>query len=309
MQLAFKINAFAGREHALEYAICEISNAGFRSIGLVFDRPYLWLEQTTPQAIACIRRMLTRRNLSVASVSACTASGYDRPKNDLTPPGQRFGPSFASKNSAERKLRIEHTKKVIDFSYQIHCHSVDVSTGYQPKDLDFATTWQYTRECLYEICEYARKRSVLVNIEYEPGTFGRGGLFVGSALSTLALCEDIGCPSLGVNLDLIHAAVCGEDIPATIRLLGNKRLNVVEFDDMKSVRDAQGILRRKHEHFIPGDGELAVQYPAIFEALEEIGYNGPIIVELYNHFDKNPEEACRRSYEYLMSNFGQYFRT
>ncbi|TSC61981.1 MAG: hypothetical protein G01um101448_918 [Parcubacteria group bacterium Gr01-1014_48] len=307
MQLAFKINAFAGRENALEYAICEISNAGFKNIGLVFDRPYLWLEQTAPQVITCISRMLTRRNLRVASVSSCTASGYARDKKDLTPPGQRFGPSFGSKDSAERQLRVEHTKKVIDFACALGCLYVDISTGYQPQDLDFATTWRLTKECLEVVCSYTWKKGVFINIEYEPGTFGQGGLFVGSALSALAMCNDIGSLSLGINLDLIHAAVCGEDIPAMIRLLGSS-LHIVEFDDMRSMRDKRGILRRKHEHLIPGDGELAVQYPAIFEALEEIGYNGPIIVELYNHFDKNPEEACRKSYQYLMDNFGGYFR-
>lgn len=306
MQLAFKINAFAGRENALEYAAIEISNAGFKHIGLVFDRPYLWLEDTTPQAVAYLGRMLTRRNLSVASVSSCTASGYARDKKDLTPPGQRFGPSFASKDHAERRLRIDHTKKVIDFACELGCSFVDISTGYQPADLDFATTWRLTQECLEAVCSYAENKYVFINIEYEPGTFGRGGLFVGSALSALAMCNDVGSSALGINLDLIHAAVCGEDIPTTIRLLDD-RLHIVEFDDMKSVRDERGILRRKHEHLIPDDGELVLQYPAIFEALEEIGYNGPIIVELYNHFDKNPEEACRRSYEYLMKYFRKYF--
>ena len=100
--------------------------------------------------------------------------------------------------------------------------------------------------------------------------------------------------------------MCGEDIPATIRLLGN-RLHVVEFDDMHSVHDTNGILRRKHEHIIPGDGELAAQYPAILEALVEIHFDGPVVVELYNHFHKNPDEACRRSFEYLTQNFGKYF--
>ena len=76
---------------------------------------------------------------------------------------------------------------------------------------------------------------------------------------------------------------------------------------MHSVRDTNGILRRKHEHIIPGDGELAAQYPEILEALAEIHFDGPVVVELYNHFDKNPDEACRRSFQYLTKNFGKYF--
>ena len=306
MQLAFKCNAFAGRKNAIEYAASSISNAGFTSIGLVYDLPYLWHSDATPTGTAAIARILMRKYLAVASVSSCTASGYYRSLDDLTPPGQRFGPSFASQNHAERQLRIDHTKMVIDFATKLGCSFVDISTGYQPRDLDFATTWRHTRDCLVDICTYAEQRNVFINIEYEPGTFGRGGLFVGSALTALAMCEDVKSPFLGINLDLIHAAVCGEDIPATIRLLQN-RLHVVEFDDMHTLVDQHGILRRKHEHIIPGDGELATQYPAIFGALEEIKFRGPVVVELYNHFDKDPDEACRKSYAYLMKNFGKYF--
>ena len=192
MQLAFKCNAFAGRKNALGHAITTISEAGFKSIGLVFDRPYLWLEDTKPIVVSVIGRMLTMSNLSVASVSACTASGYDRPANDFTPPGQRFGPSFASKEYSERWLRVNHTKRVIDFANELGCSFVDISTGYQPSDLSFATTWQFTKECLEKVCAYAERKHTFINIEYEPGTFGPGGLFVGSALFALAMCEDVG---------------------------------------------------------------------------------------------------------------------
>ena len=306
MQLAFKCNAFAGRKNSLDYAICAISKAGFHSIGLVYDKPYLWHERTSGKSLTVLGQMLFNKHLSVASVSSCTASGYGRQDDDLTPPGQRFGPSFASRHLSERLTRIDHTKKVIDFACKMGCSFVDVSTGYQPPDLDFSMAWRFTRECLEEVCAYAKKNYVFINIEYEPGTFGPGGLFVGSALSALAMCEDVKSPVLGVNLDLIHAAVCGEDIPATIRLLGN-RLHVVEFDDMRSVVDEKGILRRKHEHIIPGEGELAIQYPAIFQALTEIKFHGPVVVELYNHYDNNPDNACEQSFKYLMTNFGSYF--
>lgn len=306
MQLAFKCDAFAGRPNSLDYAICAISNAGFKSIGLVYDKPYLWHDRTEKDGLPILARLLFNKHLSVASVSACTASGYERKNNDLTPPCQRFGPSFASRYLSERILRIDYTKKVIDFACKMGCSFVDVSTGYQPSDLDFSMTWHLTRECLREVCSYAEEKYVFINIKYEPGIFGPGGLFVGSALSALAMCEDVKSPALGINLDLMHAAVCGEDIPATIRLLGN-RLHIVEFDDMQSVIDKNGILRRKHEHIIPGKGELAVQYPAIFQALTEIKFIGPVVVELYNHYDNDPDSACKQSFKYLMTNFESYF--
>lgn len=227
MLLAFKINAFAGRPDVLEYGTKVIKDAGFSGVGLVFDKPFLWRDSLSDEGRRKISKSLNKTGLIVADVSTCTASGFDRPDDDYTPPGQRFGPSFTAKDWKERKVRIVHTQEVINFALSLGCHNVDTSTGYQPKDMDFATTWKYTRDCLSEICEYAKRRKVSVNIEYEPGEFGPGGLFVGDASTVLAMINDVGSPWLGVNLDVGHSYVCGEDVPATIRILGDN-LKVVE---------------------------------------------------------------------------------
>lgn len=305
MELAFKMNAFAGREDSLEYAIRVISEAGFSSIGLVFDKPFMWLDDLKYKRMCEIQEMLRRADLKVASISSCTASGYWRDDKDLTPPGQRFGPAFTSPDPEERALRVGHTKSLIDFAIQLGIRHVDTSTGYQPKDMNFITAWSYTSECLKELAEYAQRKGVSLNIEYEPGEFGPGGLFVADAHTALAMIQDVGSPALGVTFDVGHSYVCAEDIPETIKLLG-ERTRVVEFDDIASEPDPEtGLMKRRHHHLVPGDGDI--DYGPIFVALEEIDYRGPIIVELYSLFESNPEEACRRTYEYLMREYGKYF--
>ncbi|OHA48893.1 MAG: hypothetical protein A2806_04330 [Candidatus Terrybacteria bacterium RIFCSPHIGHO2_01_FULL_48_17] len=305
MRLAFKVNAFANRPDVLVHAAHTIKDAGFSGIGLVFDKPFLWLPNLKADRIRQLRKLLQETGLSVESVSTCTASGYWRPDDDFTPAGQRFGPSFTSRNSKERELRVRHTIKVIDFAQAVGCRYVDTSTGYQPQDMDVATTWKYTRDCLRQICDYAEKRCVSVNIEYEPGEFGPGGLFVGDASTAMLMIADVGSPALGVNLDVGHSYVCGEDVPATIRMLG-ERVRVVELDDIASRRDEKGVMRRRHYHLVPGEGEI--EYRPIFEALREINFQGPVIVELYSLFDKNPEDACKKTFGYLAANYGSFFK-
>ena len=304
MQLAFKINAFANKPNLLEYGMRTIHEAGFKSVGLVFDKPFLWIRDFRRSRIREIEKLLYKYDLTVADVSSCTASGFERLDNDFTPAGQRFGPSFTSRDAQERRRRIDHTENVIDFAVALGCKNVDTSTGKQPDDMSFKTAWDLTRKCLVRICDYAEKRGVSLNIEYEPGEFGPGGLFVGDAHTLLAMVADVGSPALGANLDVGHSYVCAEDIPATVRLLDD-RVRVVELDDIKSERDAKGILRRRHYHLVPGEGEIKYHY--IFEALREIAFTGPVIVELYSLYDKNPEDACRKTYEYLTRNFGKYF--
>lgn len=306
MLLAFKINAFANRPNILEHSVRTISEAGFKGIGFVFDKPFLWLPDLGLQRINAIQKMLDGAGLTVGSISSCTASGYDRPDDDFTPPGQRFGPSFTSPNADERKLRINHTKRVIDFAVELGVRNVDTSTGYQPRGMDFATTWRYARDCLKELAEYADKMGVSLNIEYEPGEFGPEGLFVGDAHTFLAMAADVGSLALRATWDSGHSYVSAENLPATIELLADHdRLGVVELDDIRTERDPNtGLWRPRHYHLVPGEGEI--DFTSVFSTLQEVNFEGPVIVELYSLFDKNPEEACQRTFQYLMEHFSAY---
>ena len=99
MKLGFSINAFAGDKFRPfpQKALEIIADTGFRNIELIFDKPYFWLNDLELQRIAEIKTFLKRHNLAVVDVSTCTAGGYERPDEDVAPPGQRFGPSFADK--------------------------------------------------------------------------------------------------------------------------------------------------------------------------------------------------------------------
>ena len=304
VKLGFSINAFAGDrfrpfpQKALEI----IADAGFKNVELVFDRPYFWLNDLKLQRVAEIKTFLMRHNLAVVDVSACTASGYERPDDDMAPPKQRFGPSFADRDENRRRLRVEHVKKVINFAVVLDCQNVNTSTGYQPEDRTSGEVWRDVRDCYREVMSYAKARDVWVNIEYEPGTYGPGGLFIATAKDTLKMIEDVGMEYLGVNYDIGHSFVCKEDIPQVIRTFAKHGLlKHIHLEDMVENKDGT----RVHFHLIPGDGDI--QFLPIFRTLKEVGYKGCATLELYSLWDRNPQEACRKSYKYLMTNFAEFF--
>ena len=303
MKLGFSINAFAGNrfrpfpQKALEI----ISEAGFRNIELVFDKPYFWLKDLELKRVAEIKTFLKRCSLAVVDVSSCTAGGYDR-ADDVLPPGQRFGPSFADKDESRRRLRVEHVKKVIDFAVMLDCPNVNSSTGYQPEDRKFEESWQDVRDCYREVVGYARERDVWINIEYEPGDYGPGGLFIANARDTLKMIEDVGMDNLGVNYDIGHSFVLGEDIPQVIRTFAQRGLlHHVHLEDIAQKEDGT----RVHFHLVPGDGKM--DFLSILRTLEEVGYQGCATIELYSLWDKDPEESCRKAHQYLTSHFGKFF--
>ncbi len=304
MKLGFSINAFAGDKFRPfpQKALEIIAEAGFRNVELVFDKPYFWLKDLELPRIAEIKIFLRRHTLTVVDVSACTAGGYERPDDDVAPPGQRFGPSFADKDEGRRRLRIEHVKKVIDFAVMLDCPNVNTSTGYQPEGRTFEESWRDVIECYREVVRYAKERDVWVNIEYEPGTYGPGGLFIANAKDTLKMIEDVGMDNLGANYDIGHSFVCQEDIPQVIRTLAKRGLlQHIHLEDMEEKEDGT----RVHFHLIPGEGKI--HFLPILQTLTEVGYQGCVTLELYSLWDKNPEQACQKSYQYLKSNFGDSF--
>jgi len=304
MKLGFSINAFAGDKFQPfpQKALEIIAGAGFRYVELVFDKPYFWLKDLELHRVAEIKTFLKRINLAVVDVSSCTAGGYERPDADVAPPGQRFGPSFADRDENRRRLRIDHVKKVIDFAVMLDCPNVNTSTGYQPEDRTFEEAWQDVRDCYWEVVSYAKERDVWVNIEYEPGTYGPGGLFIANAQDTLKMVGDMGMDNLGVNYDIGHSFVCGEDISQVIRTLAKRGLlQHIHLEDIEERKDGT----RVHFHLTPGEGNI--QFLPILQTLKEVGYKGCATLELYSLWDSNPAEACRKSYQHLVTSFTDFF--
>jgi inosose dehydratase len=67
------------------------------------------------------------------------------------------------------------------------------------------------------------------------------------------------------------------------------------------VKDARHTADGKHEFVLPGDGGF--DYVRYFKALDQIGFAGPVVVEvsaqLFNKPGYDPIEAARRSYRVL----------
>lgn len=303
MKLGFSINAFAGKKwrpfpkRPLEI----IASAGFKNVELVFDKPYFWLKDFKLERVAEIKTLLKMLDLKVVDVSSCSAGGYYRPDNDFAPPGQRFGPSFASASKKVRELRVKHIKKVVDFSVSLDCLDINSSTGYQPKNRSFEESWKDVKECYKEVCMYARKRDAWINIEYEPGVYGPGGLFIANAKDTMKMINEVRAINLGVNLDLGHSFVCKENLEETIEMFAKEGvLRHVHLEDIKELKDGT----RVHFHEIPGNGNMP--FRKIFEKLQKVDYKGCVTLELYSQWDKSPVKAAYESYDYLMENYKEF---
>ena len=93
---------------------------------------------------------------------------------------------------------------------------------------------------------------------------------------------------LRLNFDIGHFYCVNED-PSSLIL---ELKDYIEHFHMADIRN------RVHYHLIPGMG--AIDFQNVFNAINKIGYNGFVTVELYP-YKENPLEAAKTSFEYLQS--------
>jgi sugar phosphate isomerase/epimerase len=171
------------------------------------------------------------------------------------------------------------------FARGVGAKNISITSGRMLGSMSPGRAAAQFEESIGAVLEMADEHEMNVGIECEPG------LFIEYVAELRDWIDRLGHPRLGANLDIGHSQVIGESIPAAIELLGDRIWNL-------HVEDIPG---RKHYHLIPGEG--TVDWPAVKRALEAIGYERYLTVELYTHTE-DPQAAAVKSFGFLESIFG-----
>ena len=279
MKLAFSTNAYT--KHSLPEALEGIRRAGFRGVEILADVPHAYPPLIDDALTGSIVQALDRLSLEVSNINCNCSFGYWKD----APPEPYFEPSLISPNPRHRADRAAMILRALQFAKDVGARNVSITSGRMLGGMPPDKAARQFSESIRPILDRADALGVDLGIECEPGLF----------LEYLAeLREWIGRlahPRLGANLDIGHSQVIGESIPDEIEILRGRIWNL-------HVEDIPG---RKHYHMIPGEGTL--DWPALKTALEKIGYDRFLTVELYTHTD-NPQEAAEKSYDFLRPSFG-----
>ncbi len=274
MKLSFSTNAFI--RYSVFKAIEKISDIGYDGVELVADVPHLYVYSITDSDMKKLKETIARSRIQTANISANTAKGY----YGRTFWDPLFEPSIANPDPTLRKWRIDYSKKCIDLAQSLGCPNVSLTSGRMLPGVDMKQSWDILRESLRELLGYAEERNVRISMESEPG------LLIEYFRELESLIDEINSPLLGVNLDLGHIQVLGED-PETVVKTFAGRIFHVHIEDIRS---------RKHYHLIPGTGDM--DFEMLFAILDKYSYDGFITVELYT-YPYSADEAARKSFSYL----------
>lgn len=277
VDLAFSTNAYT--QHSLPEAIERIASHGYDGVELLGDDPHAYFPHFGADDEEAVQIVLEETGLAVSNINANTAMGY----YDDAPPSSFFDPSIISPDPNDREWRVEYTKRAIDLADTTDAPAVCLATGRPLPGTPPEQAYEYLLESLNELLDYAELHNIKIGIEFEPE------LLIECTDEVLTLIDDIGRSSLGINLDIGHAAVYGENLTETIHRSAGYITGV-------HLEDIVGGCRGKHYHRVPGEGDIA--FDTVFDALNDIDYSGFATLELYTYPDV-PDDAARRAYEAL----------
>lgn len=278
MKLAFSTNAYT--RFSLSEAIEGIARAGFAGVEILADVPHAYPPDITPALTRDVAKCLEKTGLSVSNINCNCSFGYWKD----APPEPYFEPSLISPNPVHRADRIAMILTTLQFARDVGAANISITSGRTLGGMPPDKAAGQFAESIRPILDRADALGIDVGIECEPG------LFLEYASELRQWIDRLNHPRFGANLDIGHSVVIGESIPEAIELLRDRIWNL-------HVEDLPG---RKHYHMVPGDGTL--DWEALRQGLEHVGYSRFLTVELYTQ-THDPQGAADRGFAFLSRHF------
>jgi sugar phosphate isomerase/epimerase len=229
--------------------------------------------------------------------------------------GLGYYPNVLSPNREEAELSLNHLKKVIRAAPLVGVSQVNTFIGRDwTKSID--DNWPRFKEIWTPLIKLAEDCGVRIGIENCPMLFTRDEWPGGKNLAISPkiwrrMFDDIPSKSFGLNYDPSHMIWQQMDYLAPMREFADKLFHIHAKDvrlDQHRLNEV-GILAHPNEYHVPklpGLGD--VNWGQFFSVLSDVGYRGPVCVEVedraYEHSLDARHAALRQSARYLRSFMG-----
>ncbi len=251
MSLRFAYNTNGAANHRLDDALRLIKAAGYDGVALTLDIHHLDpFAETWAAEAGRVSSLL--QSLELGSVIETGA-------RFLLDPAAKHEPTLVTADAAGRARRVGFLKRAIDIGAMLHSEAVSFWAGVPKPGVDHDEARRWLAEGLHEVVAYAAEKGVVPCLEPEPGML----------IETLDDYAALKIDGLRLALDTGHCLVTGEREPAAAVHEFADRIGTVAIEDM-----ARGI----HIHLPFGEGDMDV--PGVLNALEAVGYEKLICVEL-----------------------------
>jgi len=250
----YNTNGFAF--HRLEDVVPILARLGYDGVALTPDVHHLDPARSTPDEVRAFGDLLEQHGLGVIIETGARF---------VLDPGRKHRPSLLDP-PAEAARRLAFLEQCVTLARDLGAPVVTVWSGNGPDGQSRGSSLERLVVGLRALCEYADAAAVDIGFEPEPG------MVVERTDEWPEIRERVGHPRLGLTLDVGHCLATREGDPAAILRTHAADLRVLQLDDHRP-----GV----HEHLAFGDGD--VDFEAVARAVAEVGYEGPLEVELSRH--------------------------
>ncbi|HSB56390.1 MAG TPA: sugar phosphate isomerase/epimerase family protein [Nitrosopumilaceae archaeon] len=272
MKFAFSSNAF--KNYSLEDSIKEIAAIGYEGVELLCDIPHAYPPDFGDERIRSIRNLLSSCSLQISNLNAFTLYAI----------GDVYHPSWIEEEQQLRELRIQHTIDCLHLANKIGAKNISTIPGgpmVNVNSKDIPRLEKLFIDGLLRTAEIAEEQDVKILVEPEPF------LFLENSTQFRNFMSKVNSEYVKLNFDIGHFFCVGED-PARLVYELSDYIGHFHLADIAS--------SRVHNHLIPGLG--AIDFAQVFRAINDIGYQGFVTVELYP-YQSNPVEAAKSAFDYL----------
>ena len=270
MKLAFSTNAF--KRYSLEESIKEIASIGYEGVELLCDIPHAYPPNFDKERIQSVGNLLSSLSMQISNLNAFTLYAI----------GDVYHPSWIEESNDLRELRIQHTIDCLSLANKMDVKNISTEPGGPlPESYSTPQLEKLFIEGLLRASRIAEKENVRILVEPEPF------LLLENSKQFKNFMKKINSEFVRLNFDIGHFFCVRED-PAQ---LVYELLDYTEHFHLADIAQT-----REHNHLIPGQG--SIDFASVFAAMNEIGYNGFVTVELYP-YQSNPVEAAQKAFDYL----------
>jgi D-psicose/D-tagatose/L-ribulose 3-epimerase len=250
-RLRFAYNTNGTQNHRLEHAVELIADAGYDGIALSLDVHHL-----DPYAPFLPSRALKLgERLSALGLGSVIETGA----RYLLDPRDKHEPTLVSASAEGREKRVDFLRRCVDVAAVLGSECVSFWGGVPRAGVERSLAREWLLEGVDAVRNYASTKDVIVALEPEPGM----------AIGDLDEFVSVMPADLPLALHTGHCLVTGERDPAAAVREFAGRLATITVEDMR---------RGEHVHLPFGEGDMDV--PAVLDAIESIGWQGLVCVEL-----------------------------
>lgn len=275
MKLAFSTNAYLN--HSFPETCKRLAEIGYRGVEIMADVPHAWPAYLLPEQKDGIREALKKHRLKISNINAFMMHAVDDPRQKY------WHPSWIEPDVNYRRIRIEHTMKALTLAKELGAPCITTEPGGPLEGRPWKECLKLFVEMLKPVVEHAEKVGVPLLVEPEPD------LLIETADQYLEFADYFQTPFMGLNFDIGHFYCVKDDPAATVHKLA-PLIRHVHLEDIAATR--------VHHHLIPGEG--VIDFGATLKALDDVGYQDWVTIELYTCHE-NPDAAAKTARERVLA--------